>query len=92
MYRLAGCGHPWPAHAGDLAITEVLRSILPQDLAAMGVPSFDHFCVRDPRRIAATCGRRGSMPGELADGGPAVTVVVRCDPVVRGPDVAPMWP
>jgi hypothetical protein len=21
-----------------------------------------------------------------------VTVVVRCDPVVRGPDVAPMWP
>jgi hypothetical protein len=24
--------------------------------------------------------------------GPAVTAVVRCDPVVRGPDVAPMWP
>jgi hypothetical protein len=27
-----------------------------------------------------------------ADGGPVVTVVVRCGPVVRGPDVAPMWP
>jgi hypothetical protein len=24
--------------------------------------------------------------------GPLVTVVVRCSPVVRGPDVAPMWP
>jgi hypothetical protein len=24
--------------------------------------------------------------------GPLVTVVVRCAPVVRGPDVAPMWP
>jgi hypothetical protein len=23
---------------------------------------------------------------------PLVTAVVRCDPVVRGPDVAPMWP
>jgi hypothetical protein len=23
---------------------------------------------------------------------PVVTAVVRCDPVVRGPDVAPMWP
>jgi hypothetical protein len=65
MYRLAGCGHPWPAHAGDLAITEVLRSILPQDLAAMGVPSFDHFCVRDLRGIAATCGGWGSVLGDL---------------------------
>ena len=27
-----------------------------------------------------------------ADEGPVVTVVVRCDPVVRGPDVAPVWP
>jgi hypothetical protein len=26
------------------------------------------------------------------EAGPLVTVVVRCDPVVRGPDVAPMWP
>ena len=26
------------------------------------------------------------------DGGPVQTAVVRCDPVVRGPDVAPMWP
>jgi hypothetical protein len=24
--------------------------------------------------------------------GPLVTVVVRCDPVARGPDVAPLWP
>ena len=27
-----------------------------------------------------------------ADGGPVLTGVVRCDPVVRGPDVAPPWP
>jgi hypothetical protein len=27
-----------------------------------------------------------------ADEGPVVTVVVRCDLVVRGPDVAPVWP
>jgi hypothetical protein len=27
-----------------------------------------------------------------ADGGPVLTGVVRCGPVVRGPDVAPMWP
>jgi hypothetical protein len=27
-----------------------------------------------------------------ADGGPVVTAVVRCDPVVHGPNVAPLWP
>jgi hypothetical protein len=27
-----------------------------------------------------------------ADGGPVLTGVVRCGPVVRGPDVAPPWP
>jgi hypothetical protein len=27
-----------------------------------------------------------------ADAGPVVTVIVRCDLVVCGPDVAPMWP
>ena len=26
------------------------------------------------------------------EAGPIVTAVVRCDPAVRGPDVAPMWP
>jgi hypothetical protein len=30
--------------------------------------------------------------GELAGSGPRVTAVVRCDPVVRGPDVAPWVP
>ena len=34
----------------------------------------------------------GVCPVSWADEGPAVTVVVRCDPVVRGPDVAPVWP
>jgi hypothetical protein len=33
-----------------------------------------------------------AWPVSWADGGPVVTGVVRCDPVVRGPDVAPMWP
>jgi hypothetical protein len=31
-------------------------------------------------------------PVSWADGGPVVTGVVRCGPVVRGPDVARMWP
>jgi hypothetical protein len=48
----------------------------------------DLFRVREPGRVAATCGRWGSMPLSWADGGPVVTVVVGCDPVVRGPDVA----
>jgi hypothetical protein len=34
----------------------------------------------------------GVCPVTLADGGPVLTGVVRCDPVVRGPDVAPPWP
>jgi hypothetical protein len=38
LYRLAGCGHSWPAHAGDRAVTEVLCSILRQDLGVMGAP------------------------------------------------------
>jgi hypothetical protein len=41
--------------------------------------------------------RRPALPGRTwhmtwEEAGPLVTVVVRCDPVVRGPDVAPMWP
>jgi hypothetical protein len=50
------------------------------------------FCVREPGRVAGTCNVRpiGSMGWD--DAGPLVTAVVRCDPVVRGPDVAPMWP
>jgi hypothetical protein len=39
-----------------------------------------------------TCGRRGVWPVIWAYVGPRLTVVVRCDPVVRGPDVAPMRP
>src|SRR5215212_6623922 len=50
------------------------------------------FPVRDPRRAAATCGGGRACIVSWSDDGPAVTVVVRCDPVVRGPDVAPMWP
>src|SRR5215217_7167358 len=36
--------------------------------------------------------RIGSPPGELEDGGPVLTGVVRCGPVIRSPDVAPMQP
>jgi hypothetical protein len=46
------------------------------------------FRVREPKPVAATCGRWGACLVSWADDGPAVTVVVRCDPVVRGPDVA----
>jgi hypothetical protein len=34
----------------------------------------------------------GVCPMISADGGPVLTGAVRCDPVVRGPDVAPSWP
>jgi hypothetical protein len=34
----------------------------------------------------------GVCPATSADGGPVLTGVVRCDPVARGPDVAPPWP
>jgi hypothetical protein len=54
--------------------------------------TYDRFCVREPGRVAATCGGSGSVPGELGRCWPPVTVVVRCDPVVRGPNVAPAWP
>src|SRR5215218_2915822 len=50
------------------------------------------FCVREPREILATCDAWPTLVAELADDGPEVTVVVRCGPVVRGPNVAPMWP
>jgi hypothetical protein len=34
----------------------------------------------------------GVCPVTSAEGGPVLTGVVRCDPVARGPDVAPPWP
>jgi hypothetical protein len=34
----------------------------------------------------------GVCPVTSADDGPVLTGVVRCDPVARGPDVAPPWP
>jgi hypothetical protein len=40
----------------------------------------------------AACGGWSSLPGELAVAYAMVTAVVRRDPVVRGPDVAPVWP
>ena len=52
----------------------------------------DLFRVRDVRGIAATCGGWGVCPVTSANGRPVLTGVVRCAPVVRGPDVAPMWP
>ena len=49
--------------------------------------------------VSGTAGRwrRPALSGRMwlvnwQEAGPLVTVVVRCDPVVRGPDVAPMWP
>jgi hypothetical protein len=38
----------------------------------------------------ATSNRVGPMSWDNTE--PLVTVVVRCDPVVCGPNVAPMWP
>ena len=55
----------------------------------MSVALYDLFRVRDLRGIAATCGGWGTVPGDL---GRWWAGVVRCDPVVRGPDVAPPWP
>jgi hypothetical protein len=49
--------------------------------------------------VSGTAGRlrRPALSGRMwsvswQEAGPLVTGVVRCDPVVRGPDVAPMWP
>ena len=49
--------------------------------------------------VSGTAGRwrRPALSGRMwlvnwQEAGPLVTVVVRCNPVVRGPDVAPMWP
>jgi hypothetical protein len=39
-----------------------------------------------------TCSAWPDLLGELGRWWPVVTVVVRCDLVVRGPDVAPVWP
>jgi hypothetical protein len=54
--------------------------------------TLDRFCVREPREILATCDAWPTLVAELADDGPEVTVVVRCGPVVRGPDVARCGP
>jgi hypothetical protein len=49
--------------------------------------------------VSGTAGRwrRPALSGRMwlvnrQEAGPLVTVVVRCNPVVRAPDVAPMWP
>jgi hypothetical protein len=47
------------------------------------------FRVREPSRFTATCGGWGSVPGELGRCPTDTDRFVRCDPVVRGPDVAP---
>jgi hypothetical protein len=52
----------------------------------------DLICVTDPRRTAATCEAGRIRAVSWADAGPVLTVVVRCDLVVHGPDVAPAWP
>jgi hypothetical protein len=46
--------------------------------------------IRGAARRPAANGRVCSVSWAVAC--PMVTGVVRCDPVVRGPDVAPMWP
>ena len=40
----------------------------------------------------ATCAGGRLWPVSCKDAGPLVTAVVRCDLVIRGPDVAPVWP
>jgi hypothetical protein len=47
---------------------------------------------RECRRVEAICATWPNVLHDLGGSGPMVTVVVRCDPVIRGPDVAPMWP
>jgi hypothetical protein len=52
----------------------------------------DLFCVRGPGPGRATCDACRVPTLSWADTGPIETDVVRCGPVVRGPDVAPVWP
>jgi hypothetical protein len=56
------------------------------------VLTWDLLRVRDRRALAATCSVGRMWLVNWQEAGPPVTVVVRCNPVVRGPDVAPMWP
>jgi hypothetical protein len=48
--------------------------------------------VSEPEKGAATCYAWPNLAGERGVSGPLLTVVVRCNLVVRGPDVALMWP
>ena len=52
----------------------------------------DLFRVRERRAVAATCGGWPTPAGVLGGCRTAGDRCCRCDPVVRGPDVAPMWP
>ena len=52
----------------------------------------DPFRVRDLRGSRRPAAGGGVCPVTSADGGPVLTIVARCDPVARGPDVAPPWP
>jgi hypothetical protein len=42
--------------------------------------------------VESTCGACRTWLVSWVDGGPMVTAVVRCSPLVHGPNVAPMWP
>jgi hypothetical protein len=59
--------------------------LLPSESVASSVSG-----IRGAARRPAADGRVCSVSWAVAC--PIVTGVVRCDPVVRGPDVAPMWP
>lgn len=65
--------------------------MLPQGTS---VALYDLFRVRDPWRFAATCGGSRMCLVSWANDAPMVTGVIRCHPVIRGPDVAPSrpWP
>lgn len=72
-----------------------MRPSLVPDAGAAGPwahQTFDLFCVRECRLVEATCASGRVSTVSWDDAEPLVTVVVRCDLVVRGPDVAPLWP
>ena len=78
----------------DLRVRPVQGNWLPRWQAANGGAAAGVNCsvseiLGGPRRPAAP-----AHPWLVSrvDGEPVVTGVIRCDPVVRGPDVTPVWP
>ena len=83
---VGGWSHPAMLPGQPRSCHRNWRTSLDLEVEAHGL-----FRVRERRVVVATCGDGRLLSVSWEDAGLLVTVVVRCDPVVRGPDVAPIW-